>query len=217
MWDNLGRVIAEYPHLQEIGKHKTVTLGSEYAKDIFEHKTPGIFFGGHIGNWEVNSTTTLEQLNYAVDLTYRAPNNKWTAKLLDKTRTLNGRLKAHPKSVESGRALLHTLRTGGALGILIDQKYNQGIETLFFGQPAMTNPIFVQLCQKYKCPLIPIRNIREKGCSFTLKIYPEISVIDDEGKNRPIIDVINDAQALLEEWIIEKPEQWVWLHRRWKS
>ena len=42
-------------------------------------------------------------------------------------------------------------------------------------------------------------------------------MIDDKGKNRPIIDVINDAQALLEEWINEKPEQWIWLHRRWKS
>ncbi len=217
MWDNLGRIIAEYPHLERLGQQYTTIENKELLSQYIDDERPIIFIGGHIGNWEINSAATLMQLNHAVNLTYRAPNNPWTDKLLEKARTLNGRLKAFPKARQSGRLLIETLKQRGSLGILVDQKYNEGMDIDFFGLPAMTNPVFVQLAQKYKCLLVPVRCVRVNGCNFTLQAYPAIDLFDDENNARKTDDVIKQTHAILENWIKEKPEQWLWLHRRWKD
>ncbi len=217
MWENLGRVIAEYPHLKKISKEHTIIENKGRLEALLNKKQPIVFFGAHIANWEVNSTALLTQYNKPIALTYRAPNNPWTANLLDKARTLNGRLPAFPKSRESGKDILKTLKNGDALGILIDQKYNEGIEVEFFSLPAMTNPIFVHLCQKFKCPLVPVKNERISGCKFKITPYPPLILFDEDNKPRPVEDVIKDAHSLLEAWIKERPEQWIWIHRRWKN
>lgn len=216
MWDNLGRVIAEYPHLERISRDYTTIEGLEILDEINAHQLPVVFIGAHIANWEINSVASLTRLRKPIEITYRAPNNPWTARLLDKARTLDGRITAHPKSRDSGRKILQTLKDGGRIGILIDQKYNEGVEVEFFDTPAMTNPVFVQLCQKYKCPLIPVRTMREQSCHITLTIYPPLALFNETGEALPVEDVIKQAHDSLESWIREKPEQWLWLHRRWK-
>ena len=217
MWDNLGRVFAEYPHLETIGRDFTQIVGLENLGNVITDKQPVIYISGHLANWEINATAPLVQNGITLDLTYREPNNPWSAELLDRARTLNGRITTYAKSRESGRAIIQALKDGRSIGILIDQKYNEGVESLFFGIPAMTNPVFVHLCQKYRCPLIPARAIRTQGCRFVLEILPPIDVFAPDGTARPTQDVIADAHALLEGWIKEKPEQWIWLHRRWKT
>ncbi len=217
MWENLGRIIAEYPHLEKLSLNNTEIIYKDSTKEITQSNAPLIYFGGHIGNWEVNCAATLTQIKRPAILTFRAPNNPYVAKLLDKTRTLNGRLKAYPKSRESGRHLIKAMRNNDTIGILIDQKYSEGVNSLFFGHEAMTNPVFIQLCQRFSCPLIPIRNERIKGCNFKLTLYPPINVMNKDNTPRDIDDVIKEAHALLEEWIKERPDQWIWLHRRWKN
>lgn len=217
MWDNLGRVIAEYPHLERISHDYTAIEGREILEHITQNNLPAVIFGAHISNWEVSGIAGVTRLNFPIELTYREPNNPWTAKLLHKSRTLDGCIKAHPKSRESGRQILQTLKEGRALGILIDQKYNEGIEVAFFDAPAMTNPIFVRVCQKYRCPLVPMRTIREQNCRFTVKFYPPLALFDEHENPLPVEDVIKQAHDILEGWIREKPEQWLWLHRRWKK
>lgn len=217
MWDNLGRVIAEYPHLEKISKEFTEIIHLDKIEQHTHSNKPIIFIGAHLANWEINGAATLTQLNHPINLTYRAPNNPWVAKILDKARTLNGRLTAYPKSRDSGRLIMKSLKKSESLGILIDQKYNEGVEINFFNIPAMTNPIFVQLCQRFKCPLVPVRNERLHGCTFRLTTYPPIETLNPDGTPRPIDEVIADSHKLLESWIEERPEQWLWLHRRWKT
>lgn len=217
MWNNLGRVVAEYPHLETLSRDFTTVENADILTGLIEKNTPAVFIGGHLGNWEINCTAMLTQFHQPIALTYRAPNNPQVARMLDLARTLNGRLQAFPKSAQSGRHILQTLKNGEFLGILIDQKYNEGVETPFFGRPAMTNPAFAQLCRKYECPLIPVRCERLSGCRFRLTVHPPLRVFDESGGALPTEDVIAQAHALLEEWIAEKPEQWLWLHRRWKD
>ncbi|MFP4098143.1 MAG: lysophospholipid acyltransferase family protein [Alphaproteobacteria bacterium] len=220
MWENLGRVIAEYPHLEEISKNHTTFENEERLLSLIGKNEPqaAIFIGGHFANWEVCSAALLTQHNRKTDITYRAPNNPWVAKLLDKSRTLNHRLDSFPKSAESGRKIMQALKNKHTLGILIDQKYNEGIEIPFFERPAMTNPVAVQLAQRYRCPLVPLRIIRENNsCTFRIIIEPPLETIDENDNPRPVAHVLQDAHKLLESWITEKPEQWLWLHRRWKN
>lgn len=213
MWDNIGRVMAEYPHLAFIAKNRTTLHG-------FENHDPAqsaLYVSGHLANWEICGPAAHLKLNIPLDLTYRPPNNPWTASLLDKARTLNGLIKTFPKSRESGRLILDSIKSGRSIGILFDQKYNEGIESTFFNMPAMTNPIFVQLCQKYKCPLLMFQIVRTKGCNFEITLHPSIPVFDENENSRAVADVIADAHRMLEDWIRQNPSQWTWMHKRWKS
>ena len=219
MWENLGRVIAEYPHLETISRDHTSFENEKQILTLLEKKNqPVIFIGAHLSNWEINPIALLTHYNRSVDVTYRAPNNPWVAQLLDHARTLGNRVNAYPKSIASGRKIMQALKDGHALGILIDQKYNEGVDVPFFDMPAMTNPVSVLLCQRYHCPLVPVKNIRGKdGCSFRIITYPPLDLFDADGAPRPVEDVLKEAHVLLETWIKEYPEQWLWLHHRWKN
>lgn len=215
MWDNLGRVIAEYPHLERLSRDYTAITGKENLEPVFQSGGPAVFFGAHLGNWEINCPALYTQFGKEIDLTYREPNNPWTAALLNKARSLGGRLRGFRKAAESGRPILASLREGRYLGILIDQKYNEGIAVPFFGHPAMTNPIFVQLAQRFECPLIPAKIVRKAGCRFEGTIEPPLKTHDKAGEPLPVEEVIAQAHDVIEGWIRDNPEQWLWLHRRW--
>jgi len=213
MWDNLGRLMAEYSHLETIGRDHTVIEGAETVRDYIDGKKSGIFITAHMANFEVGSVALFSQLGLKLDATYRPPNNPYSDRLLHKTRTLNGRLLAHAKSQAGGRGLLKAVKAGHNIGILIDQKYNEGINVPFFGRDAMTNPIFVQLARKFNRDIIPVRIIREGGCKFRVVIEDPLIITGDE----PVESVIAKSHIVLERWIKDKPGQWLWLHRRWKD
>ena len=215
MWDNLGRVVSEYPHIEEIAEERVEIISTDLFDDIVENKKPAIFIGAHIGNWEVFAPLLLKKYGFDIDVTYRAPNNPWAHKLLDKARSLNGRIRTHPKSRSSGKALIDSLKQGRCLGILIDQKYNEGLAIPFFGEPAMTNPIFAKLCQKYKCPLIPVQGIRLEGTRFRAVVHDQIEAFDENGSPLSEEHVLEKANSVVESWVREHPDQWLWLHRRW--
>lgn len=217
MWDNLGRVIAEYPHLQTVARDHTAIIHKERMQDQINGKAQAIFMSAHTANWELGIASTYMQEGFAIDSTYRAPNNPWVDRLITKARSMGGHLRFFPKSRRGGRALMKALAEGNSAGIMIDQKYNEGVSAQFFGREAMTNPIFVQLAQKYKIPLIPVHIVRLEGCRFELIIDEAIPLFDDDGAPLPQDDVIAQAHAVLEGWIKDHPEQWLWLHRRWKD
>lgn len=209
MWDNLGRTFAEYPHLEQISHERTEAIGAEYLKPIVEESKACVLFTGHIANWETPAAYA-RVLGIDLDLVYRAPNNPYVDRLLQKYRGLNGKLKMYPKSSQGMRDIFSALKKNRRVGILIDQKYNQGVAMPFFGHPAMTSPAFAQLAQRFDCPLHAAYAERLQGANFRLTIYPQMNTRD-----REINDIVTEANLLLEGWIRARPEQWLWLHRRW--
>jgi len=213
MWDNLGRVIAEYPHLQTIATKHTTIINDHILHDLAKSQQPAIFFSAHMANWELPSIATRKQCGTIADITYRAPNNPYVDRILHKLRSAGNDITAHAKSRAGAQQMIKALKSRRSLAFLIDQKYNEGIAAPFFGAPAMTNPVFVQFSKKFDYPLIPIRIVRIKGCHFEITLYPAL----EYEKDAPIDDVVTKANMMLEDWIRQRPEQWLWLHRRWDS
>lgn len=209
MWDNLGRVIAEYPHLAKIGKSHVTLAGTDFIKSSIAQNKPVILLGAHLANWEVMAPAVYAQLGLKPGLVYRAPNNPISEKLLDYARSLHGELKTLPKSKTGTRQLVQALKNGESIGILIDQKYNEGIPVNFFGRPAMTSPAFAQLARKYQATLIPFQCVRHIDCTFTITFHEPL---ETDGTDHA---VISKAHTEMESWIEAHPEQWMWLHRRW--
>lgn len=212
MWDNLGRVVAEYPHLAAIAQSHRVTFrNAERFEAVRDSHAPAIFIGGHMGNWEIMPPALLLVLNLPMHSVYRAPNNPLVDKLLVGLRSTGGRLRSFGKNRKGLAQTLRALQDNETVGMLIDQKMNTGVEAQFFGHPAMTSTAFVELARKLNCPVVPGRMIRTHGCNFEFDAEPPLQI-----EGRDTMDVIADAHAVLERWINEHPEQWLWLHRRWK-
>lgn len=210
-WNNLGRLIAEYPNLKKIATHHVRFQGLEHLERLRDDGQCGVLFGAHLGNWEVLPHALLHHVDLKMHPVYRAPNNPMVDKRLHEYRAPKGVLTPYSKSRQGMVGMVKALKSGEHLGLLIDQKYNEGVEAQFFGMNAMTGTAFIDMAQRYDCPLVPIRCVREKG-GFLVDVRPPIAT-----KNRDVMEVLDDAHALLEQWINEHPKQWLWLHRRWKA
>lgn len=217
MWDNLGRVVAEYPHL---GKYQVYQRGGRIeivgAEHIRAQAAPGkraIFFSGHFGNWEV-PTLALTQAGLDVVEMYRAANNPIVDRLMSHSRGFVGSELA-AKGSAGARRMLAAMKAGRHIAMLVDQKANDGIAVPFFGADAMTMPSPAVFARRFACALIPVRVDRVKGARFRITCEPALELTftgDDKADTLAIMTQIN---RVLERWIRERPDHWFWVHRRW--
>ncbi|WP_374632571.1 lauroyl acyltransferase [Ferrovibrio sp.] len=214
MWDNLGRVLAEYAHLEDIAVGKHIELvGGEYIRDVTESGKSAIFVSGHYGNWELISHAG-RHYGLPMVLVYRAANNPLTEELLQSLRAPIG-AKHVPKGVRAARALLQALHANQSLGMLVDQKQNTGIPVPFFGQDAMTAPAIAELALRMQCPVIPVRVIRLDGGRFRIEVSEPLHLPASGDRDADVLAVLKHINTVLEGWIRERPDHWFWVHRRW--
>jgi KDO2-lipid IV(A) lauroyltransferase len=217
-WENLGRTVAELPHLPAL---EWEIEGAEHLALLAAHGGPAILVSGHIGNWEV-LPPALARLGIRLGSVYRAADNPFVDALINRlrARAVEGEpLPLFPKGAQGARAALKFLAGGGVLGMLADQKMNDGIAVPLLGRPAMTAPAPAQLALRFGCPVIPGRVQRLGPCRFRLVAEPPLPMpaVSPGGGDRQaaiaaMTRAINDR---LSAWIRERPEEWLWLHRRW--
>ena len=211
MWDNLGRVIFEYAHLKEIAKSHTQFLNDEILKS-YKNK-PVVFVTAHLANWETCQQTVWYQYGIKAHPVYRPPNNSFVDRLLIKIRSVEGNVKPIPKARSGTRLMVETLQANESLGLLIDQKYNEGLVTDFMGHPAKTADNFIALAKKFDVPIIPVQTIRrQKSYGFDIIVHDPIYITQDNEKT-----TLTEIHRLFENWINQNPSQWLWLHRRWMT
>lgn len=217
MWDNLGRVIAEYPHLDEISDYgpggRTEVIGAEHIHALRDDGKAGILVSGHFANWEVQSVCS-RKMGAELAVVYRAPNNPYVARLLTELRGAASGTQI-PKGAEGARTLLRVLTRGGHVGMLIDQKMNDGMPVPFFGRDAMTAPAAAQLALRLGIPLVPARAERLDGARFRITVLPPVEPPSTGDRNADVRILMERLNSLLEQWIRERPAEWLWLHRRW--
>ncbi len=215
MWDNLGRSVAELPHLEAIsavGSERVEIVNGEHAAALCEAGQPVILFGGHFANWEVGSSTIHRLLGPSLLSVFRASNNPWADRVLRRRMTAR---RAVAKGADGGRDVLRHLRRGGHIGMLVDQKMNDGIAVPFFGHDAMTAPAIARLALRFNCPIVPVRIERLNGTRFRFTVLPPLTLNGTRDTADNVRTTLARITAVIEEWIVARPEQWLWLHRRW--
>jgi Kdo2-lipid IVA lauroyltransferase/acyltransferase len=216
MWDNLGRVLAELPHMRKIRDNGYVeVVGAEHL----EHRDRGkplLFWTGHLANWEI-IPSVAERFGTNIDFIYRAPNNPLVDDLLRKLRDDAGGGNLIPKGPRGARNIVRTLAHNGVIGLVIDQKMNDGIAIPFFGKEAMTAPALANLALRYECPAVPLRMERLEGTRFRLTAYPPMSMPRTGDHHADALAIMMRVNAMVEDWIRERPEQWLWVHNRWPT
>jgi Kdo2-lipid IVA lauroyltransferase/acyltransferase len=216
MWDNLGRVAAEYPHLRHIrvfeADGRVEARGLEHLDRALAAGRRVVMFGGHLANWEI---AALAAGQYGIDIAqiYRAANNPLVDRMVARLRGGCGEL--IPKGAVASRRAVAALRRGGHVSLLADQKLNDGIAVPFFGRPAMTAPALALLALRFDCAVLPARVERLEGAHFRLTLHPPLDLPRTGDRDADVAALMRMVNATLEGWIRERPEQWFWVHSRW--
>ena len=216
MWDNLGRVAAEYPHLRQI---RVFEPGGRVETHGFEHMDRAvaagrrmIIFSGHIANWEIGM---LAAVQYGVEVAqiYRAANNPLIDRMITRFRSIGGEL--IPKGTVAARRAIAVLRRGAHVTMLADQKMNDGIPVPFFGRPAMTASALAALALRFDCDVLPARVERLGGARFRLTVFPPLPLPSSGDHHADVATLMTRVNQTLEGWIRDRPQEWFWVHRRW--
>jgi KDO2-lipid IV(A) lauroyltransferase len=217
MWDNLGRVIAEYPHLgkyQVYAENGLIEMhGAEHIRAQGASGKRAIFFSGHFGNWEV-ATLAVTQAGLGVAEIYRAANNPFVDRLINEARSVVGSELA-PKGNLGARRMLAAMKDGRHIAMLVDQKANDGIAVPFFGRDAMTGPALAIFKLRFDCAIVPVRVDRLAGARFRITAEPPLDLPRTGNDEADTLAIMTQVNQVLERWIRERPDHWFWLHRRW--
>ncbi len=228
VWDNLGRTVGEFPHLGTLRENAAHgpgwTLdGREHLLALRDHPGPVIFVSGHIGNWEMLPVVTAAY-GFPFASFYRAAADPAVDALVLALRrdamtphADPADFRAFPKGAAGARSAMRHLASGRHLGMLVDQKMNDGIEARFFGLRAMTAPALAAFALRFRCPVIGGHVERVGPARFRLRCEPPLPLPEtgDPARDRELLtQTVND---LMEGWIRANPSSWLWLHRRWPA
>jgi len=106
---------------------------------------------------------------------------------------------------------------GGHLGLLVDQHFGRGVVVPFFGRPVQVPATLAKLAYRFDCPVHGTRVERLGGARFRITITPPLVLPRSGDTQADVVTVMAEVMAMLESWVRERPEQWLWLHRRWRS
>lgn len=217
MWDNLGRVAAEYAHLDKYRVYdpggRIEMIGAENIRAQGEAGQRAIFFSGHFGNWEV-ATLAVTQAGLGVAEIYRAANNPIVDAIINHARSAVGS-ELVPKGTIAARRALAAIQEGRHLAMLVDQKMNDGIPVPFFGRNAMTAPALARLALRYDCAVVPVRVDRLPRARFRITAEQPLDYRHTGNAQADTLALMTQVNQVLERWIRERPDHWFWLHRRW--
>jgi KDO2-lipid IV(A) lauroyltransferase len=227
VWENLGRLAGEFFNLDRLwdfdpmqpeaaqGRIRVALGNVERFLKLRDDGKPALIFSAHLANWELSPICAKA---YGLDaaVLYRPPNMKLMGEFIREHRT-----NLMPRLVASGRAgvfaLARELDHGAHVGLLVDQHLHPGVRVQFFGRPCRANPTIARLAREYECPVHGTRVIRLPGNRFRLEITEEITLPRDQHGKIDVEGAMQTITSVIEGWVREHPEQWLWLHKRWRE
>ena len=224
VWDNLGRIGAEFAHLDHIWKYDPATLETNSIE--FTPETEALFqelkndgkgaliFASHLGNWELPA---LAAATHGLDsaVLFRRPNIAAADRAVQELRSVNmGEMIAttHDAPIKLAAAL----QRGVHIGMLVDQHFGRGVDVMFFGRKVKANPLLARLVRQIDCPIHGVRVVRLPNRRFRVDLTERVAPARDASGEVDIQGTMQRVTSVIEGWVREHPEQWLWLHRRWR-
>ena len=215
MWNNYGRILAEYVFIKNFRKFKQKNnieiRGQEILERIKKTNEPVIFVSGHFNNFELMAMQ-IEMSGINLAAVYRPLNNKFLNFIMEKIRKKYICKNQIKKGISGTKQLLSFFKKKSSIALMIDQRVSQGIKSNFFNHKAFTTTIPAQFVKKFKCKIVPIYIERIKGVNFRLTVYKPL----EYSSNDSVDSITLNLNFLLEKMILKNPDQWIWSHNRWK-
>jgi KDO2-lipid IV(A) lauroyltransferase len=179
-------------------------------------KGRGIFFlTSHLGSWEFAALAT-GAAGFPLSVVARRLDNPLLETRLRTLREKTGNAIIY--KADAARELLRLLRRGGAVGILTDQHAHppQAVVVPFFGRPASTTSVVARLAERTGAVVIPTACLRTGPSRYRLTYGPPVDIGELPPEERAAAPFTARLNRILEGMIREHPEQWLWLHNRWR-
>ena len=215
MWNNYGRVFAEYMFIKDFRFEKIDSkieiIGQEILDEIKKSNKPVVFISGHFSNFELMAMQ-IEKAGIKLSAIYRPLNNIFLNRIMEKIRKKYICKNQIKKGIAGTRELIKFQRNNYSIALMIDQRVSEGEKVNFFNQEAYTTTIPAQLAKKFDMPIVPIFIERVNDTNFKIKISKPVNFL----KSDSIKDITSKLNVIIEEMILKNPTQWIWSHNRWK-
>jgi KDO2-lipid IV(A) lauroyltransferase len=215
MWNNYGRILAEYIFIKDFRKSKfqdnIEIKGQEILDQIKKNDEPVIFISGHFNNFELMAMH-IEKSGIDLAAVYRPLNNKFLNLIMERIRKKYICKNQIKKGISGTKQLLSFFKKKTSIALMIDQRVSQGVKSNFFNHEAFTTTIPAQFVKKFKCKVVPIYIERIKDINFKLTIHEPLVYSNNES----VDSITLDLNRFLEKLILKNPDQWIWSHNRWK-
>ena len=215
MWNNYGRVFAEYMFIKDFRFEKIDSkieiIGQEILDEIKKSNKPVVFISGHFSNFELMAMQ-IEKAGIELSAIYRPLNNIFLNRIMEKIRKKYICKNQIKKGIAGTRELIKFQRNNYSIALMIDQRVSEGEKVNFFNQEAYTTTIPAQLAKKFDMPIVPIFIERVNDTNFKIKISKPVNFL----KSDSIKDITSKLNVIIEEMILKNPTPWIWSHNRWK-
>ena len=216
----LGIVIADFFDIPSLTKENIGNLveveGLEYYTKALEKNRGILMFGAHFSNWELAAVTMSLVLKPAV-ITYRPLDSPTLDNLVLWLRTCTGNVLINKE--RAMRKMLRSLANNEIVATMIDQNmaWQEGVFVDFFGRPACTTTGLALLALHTDAPVVPGYILRLENGKYRMVIKEEIAVIRTGDKDADILINTQNFTKFIEDTVREYPDQWFWIHQRWKT
>jgi KDO2-lipid IV(A) lauroyltransferase len=217
VWGNTGAVLAEYPHLatfcQGDYEARLEIVSHRDLRDYGTGRRQGVFVTAHAGNWELGAAPTVH-FGVPLAVVYAPIKNPIIDRMLRRWRAgLGCDLIDRDDSLPR---LIKTLNDGGSLGLVADLRVDGGVPLPFFGLDKLTTVVPARLALHHGCDLVPTRVERLGGTRFRVTFYDPIQPDPDLSSEKDqAIQMMGEVNKVFEQWIRERPEQWLCTKRAW--
>jgi KDO2-lipid IV(A) lauroyltransferase len=225
VWDNLGRVGAEFAHLDRLWDYDAAQLNkgrmefsprtTELFNRLRDDGKPALIFAAHLANWELPALAAAAHGLEAAIL-YRRPNiGDIDRRVRDLRKLSMGTL--IPTGLDAPVKAAEALERGLHVAMLADQYAVQGVDVLFFGRRTKANSFIARLARHVDCPIHGVRVVRLPQRRFRIELTEAVEPVRDSAGAIDVAATMQAITTVIEGWVREHPEQWLWLHRRWRG
>lgn len=219
MYKQQGMNLIEMLRLSVLGvvdlQGRVVVEGGGHLEGALRGGRGAIILTAHVGNWDMLGVLA-NQRGYRVTIITKGVKNEALNRFWSTSRERLG-LKLVPAR-ESYRACLRALRRNHLVGFILDQNMTEreGVFVDFFGRPACTTPGLAYMSAHSGAPVVPVFSIRRSLSEHMILVLPPIEPVRDKNDEN-IRNATQRYTSIIEDVIRSHPEQWIWMHRRWRT
>ena len=220
VYRHFGSVILDLLWMQDRTREEILGIvsfaGREHVEAALRPGKGFICATGHLGNWEAHAVGHGYAFATAAVVGRPLDNPELDARLV-RLRSSSGNA-----AISKRRALpdiLRFLRANKAVAILMDQNVQEddGVFVSFFGRPASTTPVAAAIAAKTGCAIVPGHSVLQADGRYLVTYEPPVFFHSAGDRKADILRVTQELTLRIEAWVREHPEQWLWIHRRWKT
>lgn len=216
----LVRVVLEIPSLLKLSKDNidsyVVFSGQSHLKEALLRGKGILFLSAHLGNWELASLATSLKFDLSINALVRPLDFSSIDKVLTEIRSRTGN-KVLNKD-KSASLIRQMLNKNQVIGIMLDQNssWYEGVYVPFFNRIACTNKGLAIFAMRYGATVLPVFNIRQQDGRYRIMFESPVSLVRSGNISRDIVENTALFNTIIEKYIRMAPDNWFWVHRRWR-